>query len=815
MDQDHEEDDTQSLMAQGSNTRPKDPEPFLIDNPAIVQQDEGIEDDLESNDSIESSDPDWQEATIFSPRSAPVTRQINLQSHPLRRYQIAHALRWVTDGVMEDYSLAVGPEAMEVHPCYAWLVRHQRDLPSHSNLVLVLIDIIMHPFPPSWQIQTVRKPMYVFPQLTAKQLLQAMFLRSYCTYAELPCIVHHNSVIWHQDSDPSHTVYNGDYLTMHIPPPNAPQATLPTRCVAVAMHHGYSFEILELQGPFPDYHVQSVPNPHQAMTEQDIQGGDASSFLQRRAQAITQYDHLPEHDPYTQRHRLGEADVPGPEAQESHETRWALGAINPTGLAGKAVLFQDMPKGIYAISETHLTSRGKTRFKQELWYAKSPLVLSTGFDAPYKKANMRAVGGKHTGVAFLSTYPSRSIHAGWDMELYQTSRLHAATFQIGDRCIAGGVCYGYAQAADSRATQEMTDQLLSQLTSLIVEGFPGPAFVAGDFNQLPGTLAEPQKWEARGWKDIQTWAQELWGIPPGPTCCQVSRKDFVYLSPALQTLLVSCSNTFDKFPDHSTLVGILNGPPKPTPIARWPKPAAIDYSELAPPKFAAQPCQPAQIKSSPTEQYSAICEAFEQHVSTVRVSHKLTALSQSQRGRGKTLERLFIKPQVVSIKPARQGEYQPMVNSWSLTHCRWVTQCRRIQHYVKHVRKASTSPAAIEHRASVWRAIVLASGFPRSFAVWWQERAVQDPSVFPWFPGQPPDLAVATHILQVFQSHLQQFEARLIAKRVGTAKANRIQDVNRVFKDVRKPSPVPVQMLIAKSVAHVVDIVDEGLCHSR
>ena len=73
-----------------------------------------------------------------------------------------------------------------------------------------------------------------------------------------------------------------------------------------------------------------------------------------------------------------------------------------------------------------------------------------------------------------------------------------------------------------------------------------------------------------------------------------------------------------------------------------------------------------------------------------------------------------------------------------------------------------------------------------------------------------PDLAVATHILQVFQSHLQQFEARLIAKRVGTAKANRIQDVNRVFKDVRKPSPVPVQMLIAKSVAHVVDIVDEG-----
>ena len=805
-----EEDDTQSLMAQGTKARPQDPDPFLVDNPAIAQQEDDIEDDIESDDSIESSDPDWQEATLFSPRSVPVTRQINLQSHPLRRYQIAHALRWATEEVMEDYSLAVSLQEMAIHPCNAWLVRHQGDLPSNSNLVLVLIDTIMHPTPPSWQLQTVRKPMYVFPQLTAKQLLQAMFLRNYCTYAQLPCIVHHNAVIWHQDADPSHAIYNGDYMTIHIPPPNAPQAALSTRCVAVALHHGYSFEILELLGPFPDYHVQSVPNPNQVMVEQDIQDGDESSFLQSRAQVLTQCNHLPEHLPYTRRHRLGEADVPGPESQEVHEHRWALGAINPTGLAGKAVLFHDMPKGIFAISETHLTSRGKTRFKQELWHAKSPFALSTGYDAPYKKANMRAVGGKHTGVAFLTSFPSRSIHAGWDKELYQTSRIHAATFQISDKCIAGGVCYGYAQAADSRATQEMTDQLLSQLTSLIVEGFPGPAFVAGDFNQIPGTLAEPQKWEARGWKEIQTRAQELWGISPGPTCCQVSRKDFVYLSPALQTLLVSCSNTFDKFPDHSTLVGILNGPSKPTPIARWPKPAALDYSELTPHKFAAHPCQPARTKSSPTEQYTAICHAFENHVSTVRVGHKLPALQQSQRGRGQTLERLFIKPQVVSIKHARQGEYQPQVNSWSLTHCRWVTQCRRLQHYVKHVRKASTSPAAIEHRASVWRSIVLASGFPSGFATWWQEHAVQDPSVFPWFPGLPPDLEVATHILKVFQSHLEDFEARLIAKRVGTAKANRIQDVNRVFKDVRKPSPVPVSMLIAKSVAHVVDIVDEG-----
>jgi len=514
------------------------------------------------------------------------------------------------------------------------------------------------------------------------------------------------------------------------------------------------------------------------------------------------------HRHYTKQQRLGEAAVPGP--SQDPPLRWALGAINPTGLAGKAVLFTDLPAGIYAISETHLTARGKARFKQELWYAKSPLALTTGHDAPYKKANMRSIGGKHTGVGFLSTFPSRPINTGWKTELYQSSRLHAATFQINNVCIAGGVCYGYAQAADSRATQDMTDQLLSQLTSAVVEGFPGPAFIAGDFNQVPGTLSEPAKWESKGWRDVQTWAQELWGIVPGPTCCQVTRKDYVYLSPALQQLLLSCSNSFDKFPDHSTLLGILDYPSPPVPIARWPKPTTIDYKELDPAKIASHHCAPVVVSGTPTERYAAICQAFEQHVSSTRVHHQLSALQPAQRGRGSTLERIFIKPHIVPIKNARQGDYQPSINSWSLLHCRWVTQCRRLQHYVKHVKKASSTPTALEHRASIWRAIVLASGFPHNFATWWNQQALQDGSLYPWFPPHPPDLTMAQHIAQVFQARLAEYESQLIAKRVGIAKVNRANDVNRVYKDVRKPMPVPVKLLVAKSVAHVTEIVDEG-----
>ena len=847
--------DVQSFMAVGNFPRRSlPPDAEIINNPGIAHQETLLGDDPDSD--IESSsssitDTAWQEAVLYSPRSEPVVRQVNLVSRVLRRYQIAQALRWHTEDIHDEYPLAVRSHEMHSHPCNARLVRHRTDLPAESPMALVLIDTTIHPYPPRWDAQTIRKPMFVFHSLTAKQILRAMFLGQYCSYAILPCLVYHNNNIWHQDTDASHILTNGDYIVLHIPPPNEPQSTLPTRCVAVATYHGYSFEILELFGPFPDDHIQSVPNPYQVMIDQDLEVVDNMTLVQihitlrvrRRIETWAPPEssegimcpmskgrfwprpkwttvpetHMskhgcclhPEVDAYTSRQRLGEAKVPGP-ALPVEGLRWAIGAINPTGLAGKATLFTDLPKGIYAISETHLTSRGKPRFNQELWHAKSVFTLSTGYDAPYKKANMRAVGGKQTGVAFLTSYPCRSIQVGWNTELYQTSRLHAATFQINNTCIAGGVCYGYAHAPDSRATQDLTDSLLEQLTSLVVEGFPGPAFVAGDFNQHPGALGEPRKWESKGWKDIQTWAQELWGVTPGPTCCQVSRKDFVYLSPSLQALLISCSNSFDRFPDHSTLHGILEAPSQPMPIARWPKPTSIDYTEVAPQVVSVTSCPQVSVKQSPTEQYAAICSAFEQHVSRVRVQHQLSPLLPAQLGRGQTLERKFIKPQVVSIKNARHGEFQPSFNSWSLTHCRWVTQLRRLQHYVKHVRKSSSSATAIEHRAAVWRSIVLAAGFPNNFAHWWQSQVASDPSLFPWLPDQPPDLVVAEQIAQFFQARLKEFESHLLTKRLGAARATRIQDVNRIYRDVRKPMPVPVQMLVAKSVAHVVDIVDEG-----
>ena len=59
---------------------------------------------------------------------------------------------------------------------------------------------------------------------------------------------------------------------------------------------------------------------------------------------------------------MGEALNPGP---------FAIAAVNPTGLPGKSAEFDSFPTGIYAVSESHLTPQGLTRFRQELKGGKS------------------------------------------------------------------------------------------------------------------------------------------------------------------------------------------------------------------------------------------------------------------------------------------------------------------------------------------------------------------------------------------------------------------------------------------------------------
>ena len=119
----------------------------------------------------------------------------------------------------------------------------------------------------------------------------------------------------------------------------------------------------------------------------------------------------------------------------------------------------------------------------------------------------------------------------------------------------------YAQASESAATQAMTDQLLAQLTLQVAVGFKGPAFIAGDFNQLPGVLAEPLRWEAMGWMKYNL----------GPMKCLGSVRDPRVVRSAGKTLSISlhsCRHCCDHASFQTTrhFWAFCSGPQMPHPF---------------------------------------------------------------------------------------------------------------------------------------------------------------------------------------------------------------------------------------------------------
>jgi hypothetical protein len=145
---------------------------------------------------------------------------------------------------------------------------------------------------------------------------------------------------------------------------------------------------------------------------------------------------------------MGEAANPGPMPNGD----FSIGCINPTGLLGRGQLIADLPKAtgssLWAVSETHLTAPGRAKFQKELKYHKAGYHLQAGADTPCRSNTATAIAGKHRGVAFLSTCPSRAMTATWPKQQWEESRFHASCFQVGSRWVQGGVVYGHAAQSE-------------------------------------------------------------------------------------------------------------------------------------------------------------------------------------------------------------------------------------------------------------------------------------------------------------------------------------------------------------------------------
>ena len=487
--------------------------------------------------------------------------------------------------------------------------------------------------------------------------------------------------------------------------------------------------------------------------------------------------------------RIGEAAVPGPTPKEC-----IIGCINPTGILGKASSLTSLPQAdhaVWAISETHLSKPGKTKFTQQLKFFKTGLHAQMGSSVPLRSHTVSAIAGKHRGVGFVCNTPSRAMTATWPHEAWQEGRFHVACFQMGERWVQGGVVYGLASHPQMAATKQYTDQQCQYLTERLIHQSQGLRFIAGDFNQPHGALPSMEKWIDAGWVNVQQWALQTLGRSVEFTCKQKTTIDHLYVSPQLAMYLKDVEVIHDLFADHSVVAAKFHSLGTPPMLPMWRKPAPIDWSHVDASAVAAK-LQVPDYCSDHTEYYSTLCSQVEEAVDQAIRSKGKQPLPTQARGRGKTLEVKWVQEHTAPIKKAREGEHEPGFHGINQQHTRWTRQYRRLLNYVRLVQDFRERPTTVEHRLRLWQSIEQAAGFAPSFPAWFQLQAgLHQP-----LPSQPPAYEQAITICQTFHGFLTQFEKLLNTQRIHMAKQRRHDDPAIIFQDLRDEPPQPVQMLV-------------------
>ena len=218
---------------------------------------------------------------------------------------------------------------------------------------------------------------------------------------------------------------------------------------------------------------------------------------------------------------------------------------------------------------------------------------------------------------------------------------------------------------------------------------------------------------------------------------------------------------------------------------------------------------PVAAPDDPSQKLTAVIQTFENqvHQQCRSLGHK--GLQSSQFGRTATRHRRYVCPSFAPLKSGRPSEPQPGLVCESLKHKRWFTQVRRLFTYRNLVRADKVTVNAQIHKLSLWRSILHAPGFFPSFPVWWN-RQESHPQFSQGTATKPGDLEFATILLEAMELQVRQLEALLSSNRQYQAKHRHGQDVNRIFREVRKPGPVPVQALVAKHSSVVQDTPDAG-----
>eukprot|EP00435_Cladocopium_sp_Y103_P045918 s870_g13.t1 len=499
--------------------------------------------------------------------------------------------------------------------------------------------------------------------------------------------------------------------------------------------------------------------------------------------------------------RLGEATLPGPWPEAPAEGL-VIGCMNPTGLVGKAPLMSELPTGsstIYAVSESHLTAPGRRKCEQELLFHKVGYQLHAGAAVPTRSASISAVGGKHRGVAFLSSVPGRPMSPTWTPDDWQQGRFHVCAFAVGRRWVQGAVIYGHAAAPDTITTRANTNMLCQTVTTRLIEQSSGLRFIAGDLNQEHLTLPCMQYWQSLGWVNAQQWASQRLGKPIEPTCKGVTVKDHVYLSPELAMYLEDVAVVPTIFKDHAVLSVALSSLGAPPLLPLWKQPAPIDWKSI--PDILEVSIE-AATEGDPDQQYRHVMSQLELAVGDQLRQQSKPALLPRQRGRAATTEVHWVAEYSKPPRQARAGEIQPGFHGIDPMHAAWLRQVRRLHNLVKLMRRVQHTPTQLEHASCLWQSICRSPGYSPSYLAWWNQTHGKHATAT-W---ERPPLNILEILCKHTEASLLTLEKVLNKTRVDQAKRRRADDPNLIFRDLKKEPLKPCQTLLHTNRARIIEV---------
>ena len=440
---------------------------------------------------------------------------------------------------------------------------------------------------------------------------------------------------------------------------------------------------------------------------------------------------------YTVLESLGEASNPGPPNFQGSEidmsvdpaqTLW-VGNCNPTQLLGKEEVFSSWGGGIWTVSETSSTASAFVPIRNRL--KMSGLNVQFG-DPVLPQQASTAMRGRAGGVAVVTNHPVRKYQYPSPDYLYKSTRFLDTIVQVQDN-LAILVCTLYGVAGiTSPHSMSLTHDVFAQAVDRVAK-FRGPSIICGDLNIDVETIHSWNTLKTLGWKDLAILDQEVNCREPKPTSKFGHRHSYIIASPELCRCFKTCQvvETYD-FDSHPLLVAGFDIPLYFTPTLQWKLPKPFDtymFDEGLLVDNATKFCSQRSKNFDASMQRGDMDQAARQFTLAFEETLKHSAVTsdgsfcnipEGHFGRGKGNPFVLRKPNVVNVKPGRNGDFTPILTQSNCSLRAHTKQLRRIQAFRQQIESAERtgSETCLESCHDLWKCILNGHGFRKGFASW-------------------------------------------------------------------------------------------------